>query len=389
MAIITLYSVYILMRCHEITGKSGYSMLAKVTLGKVGNIIVKIILIIQGFGLCGAYLRIFGECLQTLFQAFISKGSYLVEDSQVYLFILFGGLIMIIFVAVKKISNMKRLTYLGIIIALVICIAISILLFYKGVGNYLDSDISWDLLFPDCSFSDAFQSSSTIFAAFLIQANVFPVYYSINNRSTNSMMRATKIGVTLSLVLFFIFGIIGLFLYGFDIDDTILENFYEDMGDYQDNNAFIVILLIFISIFFILLSLTSFPILFKSLIVNFFNSIIICTKGCRRFSGEQDVQISQSSSNKKRNYINKKVYSIITILSYILIVVFAILIYRIQTFLTIVGATAGIFFIFILPNLFYLLIIRQTGKKYNTCLPLALVGFGVFFFVVTLISTFL
>ena len=389
MAIITLYSVYILMRCHEITGKSGYSMLAKVTLGKVGNIIVKIILIIQGFGLCGAYLRIFGECLQTLFQAFISKGSYLVEDSQVYLFILFGGLIMIIFVAVKKISNMKRLTYLGIIIALVICIAISILLFYKGVGNYLDSDISWDLLFPDCSFSDAFQSSSTIFAAFLIQANVFPVYYSINNRSTNSMMRATKIGVTLSLVLFFIFGIIGLFLYGFDIDDTILENFYEDMGDYQDNNAFIVILLIFISIFFILLSLTSFPILFKSLMVNFVNSIIICTKGCRRFSGEQDVQISQSSSNKKRNYINKKVYSIITILSYILIVVFAILIYRIQTFLTIVGATAGIFFIFILPNLFYLLIIRQTGKKYNTCLPLALVGFGVFFFVVTLISTFL
>ena len=389
MAIITLYSVYILMRCHEITGKSGYSMLAKVTLGKVGNIIVKIILIIQGFGLCGAYLRIFGECLQTLFQAFISKGSYLVEDSQVYLFILFGGLIMIIFVAVKKISNMKRLTYLGIIIALVICIAISILLFYKGVGNYLDSDISWDLLFPDCSFSDAFQSSSTIFAAFLIQANVFPVYYSLNNRSSNSMMRATKIGVSLSLVLFFIFGIIGLFLYGFDIDDTILENFYEDMGDYQDNNAFIVILLIFISIFFILLSLTSFPILFKSLMVNFVNSIIICTKGCRRFSGEQDVQISQSSSNKKRNYINKKVYSIITILSYILIVVFAILIYRIQTFLTIVGATAGIFFIFILPNLFYLLIIRQTGKKYNTCLPLALVGFGVFFFVVTLISTFL
>ena len=101
------------------------------------------------------------------------------------------------------------------------------------------------------------------------------------------------------------------------------------------------------------------------------------------------MQISQSSSNKKRNYINKKVYSIITILSYILIVVFAIIIYRIQTFLTIVGATAGIFFIFILPNLFYLLIIRQTGKNYNTCLPLALVGFGVFFFVVTLISTFL
>ena len=388
MAIVTYYSVFILMRCHEITGKSGYSMLAKVTLGKVGNIIVKIILVIQGIGLCGVYLRIFGECLQTVFLAWISKDSYLVEDDQVYLFILFGGLIMIIFVAVKKISNLKRLIYLGIIIALVICISISILLFYKGVGDYLDSDISWDFLFPDSSFSEAFQSSATIFVAFLFHANAYPIYYSIKHRNTQEMMKATKIGISLSLVIFLIFGVIGLFLYGFDIDDSILENFYEDMGYYQDSNTFIIIMLIIICLFFVLLCLSSFPILFRTLQVNFVNSILICTKSFRRGSSEQDVQISQGSSHKPRNYLSKKVLGIITIILYVLVVVFAILIYRVQTFLTIVGTTAGIFLIFILPHLFYLLILKQTGKRHNIYIPIILVGFGVFFFFVTLITAF-
>jgi amino acid permease len=295
---------------------------------------------------------------------------------------------MIIFVSVKKISNLKKFTYLGMIIALVICISISILLFYKGVGNYLDSDISWDFLFPDCSFSEAFHSSSTIFVAFLFHANAFPIYYSINHRNRQSMMKATKIGVFLSLVIFFIFGIIGLFLYGFDIDDTILENFYEDMGDYKDSNTFIVIMLILLCLFFILLSFTSFPILFKTMIVNFVNSIIICTKGCRRSGSEQVVQISQNNSQKKSNYLNKKIFYFINILSYIIIISFAILIYRIQTLLTIVGATTGIFLIFILPNLFYIFIIRQTGKKYSICLPMALVGFGVFFFVNVIVTSF-
>ena len=202
-------------------------------------------------------------------------------------------------------------------------------------------------------------------------------------------MKATKIGISLSLVIFLIFGVIGLFLYGFDIDDSILENFYEDMGYYQDSNTFIIIMLIIICLFFVLLCLSSFPILFRTLQVNFVNSILICTKAFRRGSSEQDVQISQGSSHKPRNYLSKKVLGIITIILYVLVVVFAILIYRVQTFLTIVGTTAGIFLIFILPHLFYLLILKQTGKRHNIYIPIILVGFGVFFFIVTLITAFL
>ena len=38
LAFCTLYSVFILIRCHEITGKNGFSMLGKITMGKFGSI---------------------------------------------------------------------------------------------------------------------------------------------------------------------------------------------------------------------------------------------------------------------------------------------------------------------------------------------------------------
>ena len=61
LAVLTIYSVYILMRCHQITGKSGYSMFGKITMGTIGSILVKIVIIVNNMGMCICYLRIFGE----------------------------------------------------------------------------------------------------------------------------------------------------------------------------------------------------------------------------------------------------------------------------------------------------------------------------------------
>ena len=74
-AFVTIYSVYLLIRCHQISGKNSYSMFAKITLGNFGPLFVKIIIIINNFGLCCAYFRIFGETLQTLFAAFVDSSS--------------------------------------------------------------------------------------------------------------------------------------------------------------------------------------------------------------------------------------------------------------------------------------------------------------------------
>ena len=76
LALCTIYSVYILIRCHQLTGKSGYSMFGKITMGKIGTILVKVVIMINNLGICIAYFRIFGETFQTILQTWVSPDSY-------------------------------------------------------------------------------------------------------------------------------------------------------------------------------------------------------------------------------------------------------------------------------------------------------------------------
>ena len=389
LALCTIYSVYILIRCHQLTGKSGYSMFGKITMGKIGTILVKVVIIINNLGICIAYFRIFGETFQTILQTWVSPDSYWMTNWHNYIYIFLGAIIMMFFIFIKNVSSLKKVAYLGVLSCLIFAIALSILLLYKSIGNYLDNDLDWDYLFPNCTFTEAFHAAPTVFVAFLFQFSVFPIYYSMKHRSMQSMLKATRIGVGFSLLIFLIVGTVGFLLYGFEMDDTILESLADDMKLYRDSNIFIIILIIIICITFIITCLTSFPILFLSLRVNFINSIIVCIKSCGRGThSSQEVKISQSNNHKKRNYINNKAMVLITILLYFFIIATAIIIYRIRTVFTIVGITAGTFIAFILPNLFYIGIVKRSGKNYSLVLPFIFLGIGIFFFVIGVLLAF-
>ena len=382
LAISTIYSVNILIRCHEITGKSGYSMFGKITMGKFGSILIKVIIIINNLGICVCYFRIFGEVLQTIFQLFVSPSSYFVTNWHNYIYILFGSLIMLPFIFKKSISSLKRVSYLGVISVFIFTIALSILLFYKSASNKLTSDIDWDFFVPNCTFTEAFHVTPTVFLAFLFQFNVFPIYYSMKHREMSSMMKATKIGVGYSLIIFLLSGIIGFLLYGSDIEDTILDNLSDDMIAYRSSNILIIVLILIISISFIITCLTSFPVLFQSLRVNYINALTVCIKSCKK---TEEVQISQGNFEEKHSLISEKVLIIITIMLYVFMIIFAIVIYKLKTMFTIIGASAGSFIGFILPSLFYIIIVKKSQKNYSLILPYVFLLIGIFFFVIALL----
>ena len=385
LAMSTIYSVNILIRCHEITGKNGYSMFGKITMGKFGSILIKIIIIINNMGICICYFRIFGEVLQTIVQTFVSPTSYWATNWHNYIYILFGSVLMFSFIFIKNISSLKRVSYLGVIAVLIFTISLCILLFYKSVSNKLDSDIGWDFFLPDCTFTEAFHSTPTVFLAFLFQFNVFPIYYSMKHRSMSSMMRATKIGVGYSLAMFLIAGIIGFLLYGSYIEDTILDNLNTDMVTYRNSNVLIIVLIIIICVSFIITCLTSFPILFLSLKVNYVNALTVCIKSCKK---TDEVQISQGNYEKKKTFISKRALIFIEIMLYAFIVIFAIVIYKLKTMFTIIGASAGSFIGFILPNVFYIIIVKQSNKNYNLVLPFIFLFLGIFFFLIAILLAF-
>jgi amino acid permease len=407
LAIITIYTVYILMRCHQITGKSGYSMFGKITLGKVGSILVKIIIIINNMGICICYLRIFGEVFQTIIQSFVSKDSKLMTNWHNYIFILIGGVILFFFIFIKNISSLKKVSYIGVIAVLAFVILLTVLLLYKTIASKLDSDVSWKFLLPDCSFPQAFQAVPTVFIAFLFQFNVFPIYYSLKNRSMRAMFRATKIGVIASLVIFLLVGIIGFLLYGFfdNYDeenyqeiygeknngsatyDTILDKLNDDMILYKGNNVFVVIIIIIICVSFIITCLASFPILFLSLRANYINALEVCRRA--RNNDTQSLQVIHGQLEKRKHVtLSRKILIIITIVLYLFLIAIAILIYNLTTLFTVIGIISGTFIAFILPNIFYIRIVKISEKNYSLVLSFIILGIGIFFFIMCLVMSF-
>ena len=385
LAVTTIYTVYILMRCHQITGKSGYSMFGKITMGTVGSIIVKIIIIVNNMGICICYLRIFGESFQTIFQSFVSKNSYFMTNWHNYLFILFGAIIIFFFIFIKNISKLKKVSYIGVIAVLVFAVLLIVLLLYKTIASELDSDVSWRFLFPECTFPQAFHAAPTVFLAFLFQFNVFPIYYSLKHRSMSSMLKSTKLGVILSLIIFLAVGIIGFLLYGF-FDNYDDENYQEIYGEPNNDTATYDTILDKLNDDMILTCIASFPILFLSLRVNFVHALEVCRRA--KDNDNQIVKITQGSYSKKTVSISKKALIIITIALYLFMVAIAILIYNLKTMFHVIGTIAGTTIAFILPNIFYIRIVRMSGKNYNIIFPIIMIAIGALFFLLSFIMAF-
>ena len=379
LAFCTIYSVFILIRCHEITGKNGFSMLGKITMGKFGSILIKVIIIINNLGFCIAYFRIFGEVVQTIIQGWVSPESFWANNWHNFIYIIICSFIMFSFIFIKNLSALKKVAYMGVSVVLIFSLGLTLLFIHKGIHHYLDSNISWKFLKPNCSFSEAFHVIPSVFLAFLFQFNVFPIYLSLKEKNLETMMKATKIGVGYSLFIFLIVGIVGFLLYGLNMNDTLLNNFSDDMTKFRDISGFIKFLIIIISVSFVTTCLTSFPILYLSLRENFVNSLIFCMK---------NMNIKEKKDNNK-NFISEKGLLIITVALYILIIVMAIVLPKLKTIFSIVGATAGTFIAFILPNLFYIRICKISKKNYNLFLPMFFFGLGVFFLFISFIVSFI
>ena len=378
LAFCTLYSVFILIRCHEITGKNGFSMLGKITMGKFGSILIKVIIIINNLGFCIAYFRIFGEVVQTIIQGWVSPDSFWANNWHNFIYILLCSFIMFSFIFIKNLSALKKVAFTGVSAVLLFSLGLTLLFLHKAIHHYLDSNISWKFLKPNCSFSEAFKMIPSVFLAFLFQFNVFPIYSSLKEKNLDSMMKASKIGVGYSLFIFLVVGIVGFLLYGLNMNETLLNSLSEDMTKFRNISSFIKFLIIIISISFVTTCLTSFPILFLSLRENFINSIIFCMKNINKNE--------TNGTNKK--YISERGLIIITIILYVLIISMAIILPKLKVIFSIVGATAGTFIAFILPNLFYIRICKMSKKNYDLTLPWFFLGLGIFFLIVSFIVSF-
>lgn len=276
-------------------------MFAKITLGTYGSLLVKIIIIINNFGLCCAYFRIFAETMKTAVQAFVSSDSYWVTNWHNYLFILFITVIMVVFIFTESIDKFKSISLIGVF-SISLFLIFLVVLFFSKLHLKLLPTIDKSYLFPNCTVIEALQSLPTVFLAFSFQVNLFPIFYSLRNRTRKEMVKSSMIGVILCFFIFFLTGLFGFFLYGTRMNDTILKELYTDMVDFKSTYTFIKYLVIIINIAFVASVLMSFPVLFFSLKKNFINSLLFCKRRCCKVKPIElktiKVEISNSMPNK-------------------------------------------------------------------------------------------
>ena len=253
---------------------------------------------------------------------------------------------------------------------IVIFICLLNLLIYKLAKKNLSRYLSLEFIYPNYSFTKSIHTVLILFISFLFPSNSFLICNSLKDKKTKSLKESLITGITVSIIIYSILRIMGFLLYGYEIDNTILECFNDEMIDYRNKNILIVILLIIICIGFISFCfIISFPNLFLSYRDDFIHLMIICSKSCSRNKKKEN------NKNKSINNINNKILIAITFVLYLLVVSIAILEIRLQAILSIVGEFAGIFFIFIFPNLFYIIIVKRARKNNNIVLPLLLIGF--------------
>ena len=444
-AFCTIFSVKLLLIAQEITKKNKYSTIARSALGNPGYLFVIITIILNNFGLCCAFFRIFGETVQNTIQGFVSEDSYLITNWHNYIYILILLVIMAFVIYTDNFESFEKTSSLGVVGIIVYVIGLFVIFFYKLHYNLLPSFSGMSFL-PTGPFLELLANLPTVFLSYSFQFNVFPIYFTLQNREKSEMLNATSVAVAFCFALYVLSGLCCFLMYGTLLDDTTLKMLLVDMQLYKDKSTFLKIVLVITNIGFLTCSTSGIPLMFYSLKKNLFDSIKyykrkwtlgeksskkeiemtdkapketneekldkteeLCdkTQETNQNSNEPSTQSdpnttmqSDSSTstlpvspneNAQKKEITKDDFDlsytakiVSTIILYVLIGVVTILVPQLKTLFNFIGSTAANSISFIIPSLITIYLSSKAETYVNMLLPKLLFAFGIVVLIVCL-----
>ena len=269
---ISTYSVFLLLKAHQMTKKNKYSSIAKKVLGNKGFIFVNIMIILNNFGLCCAYFRIFGNTIQNVISGYVDKDNYLVTNWHNYIYIILIFIIMFFIVFTDSLEKFEKTSFLGVLGIIIYFIGLYMNFFYK-LYNRILPEFPKENYFSSGDFSELITSLPSVFLAYNFHMNIFELYGTLKNRTHRNMMLSTSYSIIFCVFLYILSAYCGYFMYGNKLNDTILAMLLKDMWEYKDSNNFIKSTLVFTNIGFLMCSTTGIPLMFFTLKKNLFGFI--------------------------------------------------------------------------------------------------------------------
>ena len=304
--ILSNFAVFLLLKAHQITKKNEYSTIAKATLGDKGFLFVNIMIILNNFGICCAYFRIFGETIKNILAGFLSSNNYLITNWHNYIYIIFLIVILFFIIFTENIQKFEKTSFLGIIGISIYFLGIFINFFYKFSKKILPS-FSSKHYFPSGSIPELLISLPSVFLAFSFHMNTFELYSTLKQRNHRSMLISSSNAINFCIFLYVYSGLFGFFMYNEKLNDTILVMLSEDIEDYK-NNHFIKTILILTNLGFLTCSTTSIPLMFFSLKTNFLGAVDYYYKKSQK-KKNSDAVLNSFINKENQNIYNNNNYN--------------------------------------------------------------------------------
>lgn len=436
-ALLTVYSSFLLLKAHQITRKKKYSSIAHNALGEKGYIFTNIMIILNNFGLCCVYFRIFGDTIQNVIGGYVSKNNFLVTNWHNFLYIIIILILMCFIIWTEDFKKFEKTSFLGMIGIIIYFITLFILFFYK-ISKGFKTFYSSDSYFLNGEETNILISLPSVFLSFSFQFNLFPIYSGLAQRTHHEMLKVTDISILFCLLLYIFSGICGFLMYGDSLNDTILLAFLADMQD-ENTDQLMKILLIISNIGFLTCSTTSIPLVYYALKQTFFSTYKYILKKKNDKTGKKiemttidkkekdNLDINKSndgddadnnsvdepsnesnqsnnndndveridsiasidssmdlSSKKIKVNVSKKEEIIISVILYVCVGIVTILVPKLKSLFNLVGCTAANAIQFIIPSLIIVSLGAKAEKLVNLLCAKLLLIFGIISLIICL-----
>lgn len=323
-----------------------YSSFIKYCFGRSGFWIVNLIVAINGLGTMVSYLIIIGDLVSPIAELYLGWHSSGLLKSRTIAIVSSSILVILPLVMYREIGKLSKFSILGVACVPVLIVSVIYRSFSLDVPEFHPS-----------FFGDNVLPSIGVMAfSFVSNQMAFMNYLTLKEKSTKRWGKATSIGLTVSLALSVLLGVIGYAVFGNNVKANILSCFASD-----DN------LINFARIFLSISMLFTYPMQF--------------------FPARQSLNLIMGFESMSRNSSDIQHYSV-TILLFMMSVFIAVIVDDLGIVFELVGSFCSTMIAYLMPGTACIVILNEFAQKTRWFyMTIFLVSFGAFTMIAGTIST--
>ncbi|CEG49884.1 sodium-coupled neutral amino acid [Plasmopara halstedii] len=209
-AVLTIYTIRLLIRAEDITKLNSYEDLAMHCFGTKMTIFVEVNILVFCFGISVAYLVTLGDIVTPLVELCFGVQSIIAQ--RWLLMTILCGAIMLPLSLMKDISSLQFSSILGVLSIIFLVVAVAIRSITYATLNGIPKDISWTI---DLSRSPDFMLSVPIVMfAFTCQVNVFSIYTELQRPCIRRMNKVVDRATLISFLIYLCIGGVAYLAFG-------------------------------------------------------------------------------------------------------------------------------------------------------------------------------